>query len=1075
MDAAYQKTLMGRRVKASVQVERLLNQVLQSPSPRETEQVDRAVMFTDIVGSTAYFEQYGDQAGLAMVERHNRLLFPHIINHQGVIVKTIGDAIMAGFPSAHSAVSSAVSMQKVLRRHNQTQSEQEQIQVRIGINCGPVLCHGGDLFGDVVNAAARVESLARGGQILVASAVENQLGDSFEPARVIYDAVRLKGKQELIQVYEVRWDPDAKPIQSGHSDRLTPGTTLQNRFEIISALGEGGMGQVYLALDRALGEKVALKFIRPDQAMLSKTLEKFKSEVRLARSVTHPNICRIYEFLEMEGRVFLSMEWVRGQTLEELLKKNRTLRVSETLHISEGICLGLKAAHERGIAHRDLKPENVMIEDASRRVILMDFGIARLGRTHADPEVSLEGTPEYMSPEQVNGTSAGPASDIYSLGVMLYEMLSGSPPHEAGSPVETAIRHLTCEPQPLENRRPDLPAYIVQAVHRCLNKDPARRFHHPLEVFEALGGVSKRAATKRFTRYLTWGGVLLILTTLLFRLDILGADGPASHAWSSRVLVSSRQVDTLPRISPKDDRIVFVRNGDLWMATTGGDVQRLTSIGSVEDLEGAGGLCFGPDDAEVFFTAKKPGTHAIERYNTKDGYHEPILDGAMGADLNTSGDRLVFSQPNAFAGFDLAVSRLDGTERRIILPGDIRQAFIQPRWSPDGERIVVVRHLNGYQSTRDIGVVELERPGFRPLTRDGALRKAYNTDPTWTPDGKWILYASKRTGNMSIWQVDASGGESKLLVPASVHDYRRPDVSRDAKHIVFATHEQQMDIALQDMNGRLREITSDVWADRFPVFSPQGDRVAYRTQHSADPHQPRAIILVDLKTGQEKKIPVMPGARDFCWCDHGIYYAATQRENRLLAHLNPESGRSTTLVDHFYRLWSPTCNQKDNRVAFVGQKNQKMRRSLWMLANDHTTLRQMGQIQGFVSYPVFSPNGKSLAYRWARSERRLGEAELRLQATQPSGRARTVTRHRSFLRSQRRIRFSGNGKQLYYMEALGTKGKCWSIATRGGGPSLLFEPDDVHTLDFDISPDGRNLVYARVLRRGDIVLMNRTD
>lgn len=1064
---------MGRNVKTSAHINRLLDRTPDPKDSRQALQVERAVLFTDIVGSSAYFERYGDQAGLAMLERHNRLLFPQVKLYQGNIVKTIGDAIMAGFPSAASAVMSAVCMQHELERHNQSQPEHERILVRIGINYGLVLDRGGDLFGDVVNAAARAESLANGGQILILSAVESQLSPTFETPRVLFDAVRLKGKQEPVEVYEVRWNPSLKPHDLDDSVCMEPGVTLGNRFEIVASLGEGGMGQVYGAFDHALGENVALKFIRPDQAASTEALLKFKSEIRLARSITHPNICRIHEFLEMEGKVFLSMEWVRGQTLLELLEKRGRLDSQTTIDITEGVCRGLQAAHDRGITHKDLKPANIMIEDESRRVILMDFGIAQLGRSHTGNDVSIEGTPEYMSPEHVNDNQVSATSDIYSLGIILYEMLCGKPPHTGNSPVAVAIRHLTSEPPPLDVIRPDLPQRINRAVHRCLQKDPKERFPDANSLVVALTGKHIRKKLSKLTYMI----IPLLLTISVFTaiLYMSGLKGPAAQSWSPSVLVSSRSVDSHARMSTDGRRIVFLRNQDLWTLEIGSNPNRITSNLSVVNLGDIGGLSWTPDDLNVLFSVRNPDGFEIRQVQPLTGFQATRLDRASGADLDHRGLWLAFSEPNSYGGFDLAIDRLDGGMRRTILKGNAHHSFVQPRWSPDGKQLAVVRHQIGYQSTRDIGTVEVDNPKFEPLTTDGARKKANNTDPTWTPDGKWILFASKRTGVMTLWQVSSSGGPPTELVRGAVYEHRYPDMSPDGKRIVFSTHEQQMDIALVGSDGRSLNVTQDIWIDRFPVFSPDGKQVAFRTQRAGIEDQPRSVVIFDIDTHLEKQIEAIPGARDFCWCGSNIFYAATLGENRILGRIDLETGRNQTLLKNFHRLWSPACNEIDLRVVFVGQRSKADSRSLWLLEADHKTLRRLGRDNAYISYPVFSPNARQIAYRFAPSEKQLGESKLMIQSARSNGRPRIITKDRSFQRSQRRIRFSADGQRLYYMEAIGTTGRLWSISKKGGSPTQLLSVKDIHTLDFDISPDGANLIYARVIRQGDIYMLQQTN
>src|SRR6266516_1322908 len=236
------------------------------------------------------------------------------------------------------------------------------------------------------------------------------------------------------------------------------------------------MGVVYKATDTQLDETVAIKTLPGDVMTRSpEELERFKREIRLARKITHRNVLRTYDYGEAEGVYFISMECVRGYTLSELLEEAPSHRLAPrvALGISRQICRGLQAAHEQGIIHRDIKPQNVLI-DHKGEVKLMDFGIARMaeakeGMTQAG---LIVGTPHYMSPEQVQGKQLDPRSDVYSMGVMLYELLVGRRPFESSSLTGVLTAHITEAPQPPIDLRPRIGRQINAIILRCLAKYP---------------------------------------------------------------------------------------------------------------------------------------------------------------------------------------------------------------------------------------------------------------------------------------------------------------------------------------------------------------------------------------------------------------------------------------------------------------------------------------------------------------------------------------------------------------------------------------------------------------------------
>src|SRR3954469_7772365 len=211
--------------------------------------------------------------------------------------------------------------------------------------------------------------------------------------------------------------------------RFVPGTLLGGRYRIIGLIGEGGMGEVYRATDLTLGQSVALKFLPEAAAGTTRLLERFHGEVRIARQVSHPNVCRVYDIGEIEGVPFISMEYVDGEDLSSLLTRIGRLPADKAVETARKLCAGLAAAHDRGVIHRDLKPQNIMINKRGE-VVIMDFGLAAIADQLSGAE-ARNGTPAYMSPEQLRGGVVTNKSDLYSLGLVLYELFTGKRPFDA--------------------------------------------------------------------------------------------------------------------------------------------------------------------------------------------------------------------------------------------------------------------------------------------------------------------------------------------------------------------------------------------------------------------------------------------------------------------------------------------------------------------------------------------------------------------------------------------------------------------------------------------------------------------
>src|ERR1700679_3371166 len=223
--------------------------------------------------------------------------------------------------------------------------------------------------------------------------------------------------------------------------------SLGQRYEILSEAGHGSMGNVYKARDRETGETVALKLLKPEIASDQAMMERFKNELLYARKITHKNVCRVYEFNRAGGVAYTSMEFVEGESLRSVLHRFGGLPQRKATDLALQICSGLKEAHAQGIVHRDLKPENVMI-DGQGNVKIMDFGIARSMEAGTRLTGSMVGTPAYMAPEQVAGKSVDYRTDIYSLGLMLYEMFTGVPAFSADNSIAVALKQMQESPRP---------------------------------------------------------------------------------------------------------------------------------------------------------------------------------------------------------------------------------------------------------------------------------------------------------------------------------------------------------------------------------------------------------------------------------------------------------------------------------------------------------------------------------------------------------------------------------------------------------------------------------------------------
>jgi serine/threonine protein kinase/tetratricopeptide (TPR) repeat protein len=276
---------------------------------------------------------------------------------------------------------------------------------------------------------------------------------------------------------------------------LTTGSTFAGRYQIVEELGHGGMGRVYKVLDTKIGEKIALKLIRPEAVLDRKAVERFSNELKLARKIRHKNICQMFDLGEDQGTRYITMEYIHGEDLKQLIRKVGRLSPGQAIGIARQVCDGLEEAHKLGVVHRDLKPQNIMIdEDGNARI--MDFGIARslTGKGITGAGVMI-GTPEYMSPEQVEGKDTDQRSDIYSLGVILYEMATGRVPFEGDTPFTIGVKHKSEPPKDPRELNSQLPEDLSRLILRCLEKDKNARYQTAAEVGAELEKIEKGIPT----------------------------------------------------------------------------------------------------------------------------------------------------------------------------------------------------------------------------------------------------------------------------------------------------------------------------------------------------------------------------------------------------------------------------------------------------------------------------------------------------------------------------------------------------------------------------------------------------
>jgi serine/threonine protein kinase/class 3 adenylate cyclase len=417
-------------------------------------------------------------------------------NHYGSVTTVVPGMIMAEFPDSGSAVRTAMEIQRQLIGSGEPTSRNSSLELRVGIYAARSE-KGTLLDGDATTAVTKISKRAGPGQILI--------------SRAVYEAVSQDSDLQCQWVSSFKSKSDEAPEDVFEVNYSEVPACVPPRYEVLSRVGTGGMGIVYKVRDLEAREIIALKILKPGASADQGMQENLRREVYLARKVTHKNVCRIHEFNRSKGTAYISMEFIEGESLLRRLRRTGGLPLEESLGIVRQICAGLREAHLQGIVHRDLKPANIMI-DSGGNVKIMDFGIARLAQDNGQMTGTVAGTPAYMAPEQVQLKPLGPRTDIYSVGLLLYEFVTGTQAFTGDNSIAIALKQINDSPRRPREIVPDLPQRIEAVILKALEKDPAKRFEsvdallaavespapqaNPLSIAAAIGPDLRRAATE---------------------------------------------------------------------------------------------------------------------------------------------------------------------------------------------------------------------------------------------------------------------------------------------------------------------------------------------------------------------------------------------------------------------------------------------------------------------------------------------------------------------------------------------------------------------------------------------------
>ncbi len=872
------------------------------------------------------------------------------------------------------------------------------------------------------------------------------------------------------------------------------GRTLSH-YRITAKLGEGGMGEVYLALDTELEREVALKLLPAAMAGDADRIERFRREARAIAALDHPGIVTVHSVEEVDGLRFLVMERITGRSLDRLLPAEG-LPLARFFDIAVPLADAVAAAHARGIIHRDLKPANIMVTDDGR-VKVLDFGLAKLRPETRESEPgestdeltrhgSLLGTVPYMAPEQVRGEAADHRSDIFALGTIAFEMLTGQRPFTGASAAEVMSAILRDPAPALATRRPDLPRHLGRIVQHCLEKEASRRLQSALDLKNSLAALERELASRELIAAESAGAArsagetsaaalgdagtgvarapsrrrvprsaLAVIAVLVAAVAWLlwrggGPDSatqdPDTAGGPERRLAQltfGAAVEDWPTWSPDGSELVYAAETEgysqLYRQTVAGGPASPLTAGPRDSIQPA----WSPDGRELAFVRSHKDDGKLSRSDVLGFYFEGgdiwkldletgaermVLEDAFNPAYSADGEQLAFDAQWAAGTFRIWVADASGRNPRQVSTDTTEGAdHVGPSFSPDG-RFLVYRRIETTQS--DLALVELASGEQIRVTDDQYI----DLDPVWAPAGDSLYFSSYRGGGLNIWRIAISpegrpAGAPQQVTTGAGQDLR-PRLSPDGRRLTFTVLQINSDIWRLPVDprsglptGEARAVVATTREESRGAVSPDGTTLAFNSDRGGDMN----LYLRSLDDGAERQLTRGAG---------GDYQANWSPDGGSIAFFSARSGNS----------------------------------DVWTVDVATGELRQITTDTGLDTNPSFSPDGRHIAFHSDRD----GRVEVWLIDADGSGERRLT----SVGASGHFIRWSPDGRHVYFRKR---GDNAYRVAADGGAPERLVEvrnsshmslsPDGAHIMDCE----GHKSLWVTPLATGEPILVREFD
>jgi len=838
-----------------------------------------------------------------------------------------------------------------------------------------------------------------------------------------------------------------------------------SHYKIISQVGQGGMGVLYLAEDLELNRKAVLKFLPPDMMNDPETNLRFKREAQSAGSLSHPNIVTIYDVGFYENKTFIAMEYVEGKTLRELINSDE-LTIERITDISVQICEGLNEAHSKGITHRDIKPENILIDEKGK-VKIVDFGLAKIknvsrGITRQDSTV---GTLKYMSPEQIRNQNVDHRSDIWSFGVILYEMITGRYPFKGEHDASLFYSIINQSPEPLARYKSDIPEGFQRIIDKSLDKDPETRYQHIVELLSDLRREKKESGehkidkrrtkkvSKRLPIIISVTAIAILCTAVIIYLLNIPAKKvePPKHTQLTFIgnISSIGQSDRSSQISPDGQFTAYAAgegdNKSLFVKDNSGE----QAIEIYKGMRNLIALRWSPNGNEIFFSASKGlslASYIIPKLGGKVQELRYIMSGCWSPD-----GKLIAGINLSLKNIKLVKRETDEVVKTLELNGDFTW-MDDIDWSLKSDKILFLTR----DESNNYIIWTIKTDGTEQQKILEANKSIYS--PRWSPDGNYIYYLQSNEMTQDLMKIEMSSNNSDLtptVIQTGLQAYGF-SITRDNNKLCYTKKDVFSNLWNFAYNERKilfqsKKLTEGTSYFGWPAISPDGKDIAFG--HKGN------IFKMSIDGDSMKQLTFLNSeCRSPSWSYNGKEIAFLS-ESKLYV-VSSEGGTPSILIDkdvgsEVYwgsnsEIFYPKAGKRNFYIFNPVTKENKL-----LVSNDSV---------GWMSSPISSPDNLNIAILWNRKP-----AALWIISNKDSS-------QRSLLNgSVYPLKWSKDGKWIYAVDYTKTPPNILMVNANTGLNKVIYTlpPDKIGSVD--ITPDGKTIVCAIQEINSDVWMIENFD